>query len=860
MKGVKSVRVVGGGSLVARMLGVLAMVSVLVWSSAGLAAVDLARLSSQENGQIIPLVSAVGTQEARLFGDTVFFITEDTEGRLVYTWELPMSANDPPLGRITVQAQHGDVESRVIPAAHDAKLDWVGEVGASQSVWEPAGEGRYKMVRKFQVDGQVATMTILGRLVGKSLVLEMTCDQGVVSRVIPGNFGAPIYKDEPEPEPEVIPEPEGAVEGEGEGDAEGEGEGEEEAAPPAPAKPKFPPGFDFFMRRIDVPFLSTQVRGFVNEELFTSVLSDWRVSSDAGRGEYVERSDGSRVPVVARFIYTASWHFEEVLPNIPNAAGSHRELAAQRMLLEIPGKGPYELGMQRLAHLVGEGMTDYAVVVKDWQNKGPEGMLPAHMPPHVPKDSDEKLPEEFGKLCRKYGMPLAYQEEYSDMYLDYEQYDDKYLVLDTEGVVRPGYKPRRGNLGPGGMVKPSLVGAFAKKEGSDINRAMGTTAAYLHRHTSVAPERVIDLTATEAGAGTAKPNYEATAALLTGHREIHEGPVMGLGGVRHWQYAGLADAFLAEPGAGWKAKGGADLPLLPSFSLVRIRPLSTSYGMGKIDNWMPAGDENGKVPWGYGYPMVFLDQYRMQEVVFGHAPRADESLEGDLGWHWLEQNLTLPVSKATAAAKVAAIEYHLDGEWVGTGAAILGRALDVIRVRYDNGVEVVANAGEEDFDSDGVILPPFGWVARNGAEVIAWTAKKDGAYADYSKSEDGIFVNGRRAADWKESSRIDGLKVERGSEGDWPERNLNTAEAIVDFGVMKTDGCVSLRKDESDYVLTVFPRDADFTLLMNGSAFRAPFAVESPEGAEKETRPEAVGDWWRLPLNGAVEYRFPAGR
>jgi hypothetical protein len=63
-------------------------------------------------------------------------------------------------------------------------------------------------------------------------------------------------------------------------------------------------------------------------------------------------------------------------------------------------------------------------------------------------------------------------------------------------------------------------------------------------------------------------------------------------------------------------------------------------------------------------------------------------------------------------------------------------------------------------------------------------------------------------------------------------------------------------------VLTAFPRTADFTLLMNASAFRAPFSVESIEGQEKETRPEAVdgGEWWRLPLNGALEYRFPGGR
>jgi hypothetical protein len=816
-------------------------------TGAPMALADLRSMWSQENGQIIPLVMEAGTVETRLFGETVFFITEDSGGRLVYTWELPVSAKDPPLGRITVQGKHEGGESRVIPVAGDAKLDWVGELGASRSNWEPAGEGRYKMVRKFQVDGEIVRLNILGRLSGKSLVLELMCDQPVVSRILPGHFGMPIYKDEPEPEPELEAEAE---------PAEGEvAEKEEEEA--KPKKPSYPPGFNFFMRRMGVPFLSEEVRGFVEEKLFASVISDWRVAGDAGRGQYAELSDGSRLPLVARFIYTASWDIDEVMPNIPNAPGPHREEAAQRILVEYAGKAPYEMVLQRLETLVGEGKTNYLVLLHEWQNKGPEALLPTH----APAGGDFELLEELGKFCRKHGIRLALREEYSDMYQGYERYDDKYLCLDAEGAVRTGYKPR-GNAEPAGLIKPALVVEFAKDEGSDIHRGYGTTASYLHRHTAVGPERSVDLTAGEAGAGTVRPNYEMTGALLTGHREIHEGPVIGLGGLRHWTYAGLVDAFIAEPGAGWKAKGGGDLPLLPGFSLLRIRPLSASYGMGSIEGWMPAGDENGEVPWGFGYPMVLLDQYRMQQLVFGHVPSAGEDMEGDVGWHWLENHLSLPVSRSVAASNVVDIVYSVDGEWVGASAAIWAKDLDVIRVSYDNGVEITANSGEEEFDAGGVLLPRFGWVARKGDEVFAWTALKDGVVADFSKSEAGIFVNGRRLDDWKEGPRFDGLNIERGSETEWVEKNLNASGAVVDFGVIKTDGCVLLRKEGSDYVLTAFPRTADFTLLMNASAFRAPFSVESIEGQEKETRPEAVdgGEWWRLPLNGALEYRFPGGR
>ena len=63
-------------------------------------------------------------------------------------------------------------------------------------------------------------------------------------------------------------------------------------------------------------------------------------------------------------------------------------------------------------------------------------------------------------------------------------------------------------------------------------------------------------------------------------------------------------------------------------------------------------------------------------------------------------------------------------------------------------------------------------------------------------------------------------------------------------------------------MVNVYPRKSTATVLFKASAFNMPFSVPSEDGAEKEVKPEPAegGEWWQLPLNGATDYRFPAGR
>ena len=58
--------------------------------------------------------------------------------------------------------------------------------------------------------------------------------------------------------------------------------------------------------------------------------------------------------------------------------------------------------------------------------------------------------------------------------------------------------------------------------------------------------------------------------------------------------------------------------------------------------------------------------------------------------------------------------------------------------------------------------------------------------------------------------------------------------------------------------MTTYPRDAQFEVLLSESVFRPPYEVAATDGAERRVKVEKVdGGGWRIPLNGAIEYRFP---
>ena len=89
--------------------------------------------------------------------------------------------------------------------------------------------------------------------------------------------------------------------------------------------------------------------------------------------------------------------------------------------------------------------------------------------------------------------------------------------------------------------------------------------------------------------------------------------------------------------------------------------------------------------------MWILDQYRMQQVIFGHGSMLAGNVHGDQGLHWIENHLVLPVARLYTASTPKDISYRVNGSWVDSSAAVWAEELTVVRVQYGNGLEIVAN-------------------------------------------------------------------------------------------------------------------------------------------------------------------------
>ena len=269
-------------------------------------------------------------------------------------------------------------------------------------------------------------------------------------------------------------------------------------------------------------------------------------------------------------------------------------------------------------------------------------------------------------------------------------------------------------------------------------------ACYLDVHSAVPPWFHVDQRAGEEGAGAFHRVWDVHRKLWDYERKTHVGPVFGEGN-NHWYWSGCLDGVEAQFGSGWPGEAGREAPLLVDFDLLKIHPLQFNHGMGYYERWW------SKPAWGGLPPLVVLDQYRMQEVVFGHAGFLGAATWSVIPLAWLEHHLLTPVMARYGTARPAAIQYDLDGKWVDATAAARSdgnaNVWQRVRVRYDNGLTITANQAAEPIRVGSHLLGQYGWTAE-GAGVTAFTAQRDGVVVDFAETADSVFANARSASDW----------------------------------------------------------------------------------------------------------------
>jgi len=86
--------------------------------------------------------------------------------------------------------------------------------------------------------------------------------------------------------------------------------------------------------------------------------------------------------------------------------------------------------------------------------------------------------------------------------------------------------------------------------------------------------------------------------------------------------------------------------------------------------------------------------------------------------------------------------------------------------------------------------------------------------------------------------------------------HLNETGKMVDFGTVRTNGSIRAKRLGDSWILIAYPRDESFLLDLSAQRFGRPRRVSATGGKSAVVVPQPRGNWWRLPLNGAREYRW----
>ncbi|MHB0998060.1 MAG: DUF5696 domain-containing protein [Armatimonadota bacterium] len=87
-------------------------------------------------------------------------------------------------------------------------------------------------------------------------------------------------------------------------------------------------------------------------------------------------------------------------------------------------------------------------------------------------------------------------------------------------------------------------------------------------------------------------------------------------------------------------------------------------------------------------------------------------------------------------------------------------------------------------------------------------------------------------------------------------RNLNTQKKVIDFGTVRTNGSVMIRREGDEWVMQTLPRDGNFILEMNSKRFPKPSFIHCTDGKNDIKPSESANGWWRIDLNGSSQYRW----
>jgi hypothetical protein len=494
---------------------------------------------------------------------------------------------------------------------------------------------------------------------------------------------------------------------------------------------------------IAVPYYTGSLWYLPDFKAYVNAWWDWHTTHatrlQGTTARYLPRTDRTLSTMHEVLMLVVSPDLDAALPSPGNSASPYRAELSGRLVLDIWNKD-FQRVERGFTALADYGITNCIAIIHVWQHEGFDNALPEHYP------ANEAMGGEAGLVSamnagKADGCLMALHENYIDYYPNYPKFDPAAIALTSDGKWLTAWLNHSTGV-QSYSAKPAWMLKNASLQSPEIHRRYATTAAYLDVNSSAPPSGHGDMDARAPGGGTLGAWLAGDSALWSYERKTHGGPVLGEGG-NHWFYSGLLDGVEAQLGAGSVPGNlGAQVPLFVDFDLKRIHPLQVNHGMGYYGRWLSNGEKISDP--------LNIDAYRMQEIAFGHAPFVGTEYWDDIAYALVESNLVTPVAKRYGVASVSSIAYQVDGAWVSPSVAAVSGSFERVRVTYNDGLVVVANASRQPLRWQELELPQFGWAAK-GQGLLAYTAICGNTLCDYAETSTSVFANARNQADARDT-------------------------------------------------------------------------------------------------------------
>jgi hypothetical protein len=482
---------------------------------------------------------------------------------------------------------------------------------------------------------------------------------------------------------------------------------------------------------------------------FASIWMDWYRSNGSqpyavdqikdgdvhlnGGIRYLPLTDGRRNDLFERFLVTVSPVFEETLPTIPNPPAWRGREAGRRLWQETWGPEEYAAEIQRSRRLKALGIDLLTQCNHEitWRDGGESFTFRTVAAPG--KGGDRAL-RDYVADQKELGWRVGLYTNYTDFAPVNAHWDPDMVMRDSSGNLIRAW-PR--------CYSPKALFAVEADRvlAPQVRAKYDSNAAYTDVHTSVGPWERTDYDARVPGAGTFAATFYAYGELLLHDQEVYDGFCWSEGH-HQWLYAGLTTGNYALT---YTDLDYRDYPYLPHFDLLSMHPLTVDIGMP----WTAFFFRNEK---GWDKPERIdhsVDRFLAATIAYGHLGWLVEETHGirrTARSYYLMQQL----QSRYAMEPVEEILYQSGAGMVDTSTALANGdwKRSRLQVRYRNGLTVWINgdAGGNwvvESPAGRFVLPPFGWLALQGADFFEASSLVDGARVDRMAAPDCLFLDGR---------------------------------------------------------------------------------------------------------------------